>query len=183
MKIGSKIAISAVVRSAQETIVSRSFQGNCPGLLFNSKDKRNSIQTELEVHYPRFVRRMTAALCSRLLTSGPTPICLCKPFSCKACVETDSARHPCRPGKSRRPVSTSFRPERAKKHGTRTAILYSVPEHAFRLAPAALQYSCCPRADFCRPSFPQCFVLKSLTPAVGFSSTWRVRFHSRYLDS
>ena len=38
---------------------------------------------------PRLTRGVSAgtrsALCSWLLTSGPTPICLCKPFSCKAC--------------------------------------------------------------------------------------------------
>ena len=33
----------------------------------------------------RFNRRTRSALCSWLLTSGSTPFCLCKPFSCKAC--------------------------------------------------------------------------------------------------
>ena len=33
----------------------------------------------------RLIRGMTAALGSLLLTNGPSPICLCKPFSCKAC--------------------------------------------------------------------------------------------------
>ena len=32
----------------------------------------------------RFIRGTTATLRSWLLTIGPTPICLCKPFSCKA---------------------------------------------------------------------------------------------------
>ena len=32
-----------------------------------------------------FIRGTRSALCSWLLTSGPTPFCLCKPFSCKAC--------------------------------------------------------------------------------------------------
>ena len=31
--------------------------------------------------------------------------------------------------------------------------------------------------------FHGCFVLSFLTPAVGFSSAWRVRFRSRYFDS
>ena len=35
--------------------------------------------------YPRFINGTRSALCSLLLTSGPTPFCLCKPFSCKAC--------------------------------------------------------------------------------------------------
>ena len=33
----------------------------------------------------RFIRGTAAALRSWLLTSVPSPICLCKPFSCKAC--------------------------------------------------------------------------------------------------
>ena len=36
----------------------------------------------------RFIRGTKSALCSWLLTSGPTPFCLCKPFSCKACPGT-----------------------------------------------------------------------------------------------
>ena len=38
--------------------------------------------------YPRFINRTRSALCSWLLTSGPTPFCLCKVFSCKACPGT-----------------------------------------------------------------------------------------------
>ena len=33
----------------------------------------------------RFISGTISAFCSWLLTSGPTPFCLCKPFSCKAC--------------------------------------------------------------------------------------------------
>ena len=48
-----------------------------------------------------------------------------------------------------------------------------------------------PRCNTCAVSelifvahlFRGCFVLKSLTPAVGFSSAWRVHFRSRYLGS
>ena len=36
----------------------------------------------------RFITGTRSALCSWLLTSGPTPFCLCKPFSCKACPGT-----------------------------------------------------------------------------------------------
>ena len=36
--------------------------------------------------YPRFIRGTTSALRSWLLTKVPTPICPCKPFSCKACL-------------------------------------------------------------------------------------------------
>ena len=35
--------------------------------------------------YPRLISGTKSALRSWLLTSVPTPICLCKPFSCKAC--------------------------------------------------------------------------------------------------
>ena len=35
--------------------------------------------------YHRFITGTRSALSSWLLTSGPTPFCLCKPFSCKAC--------------------------------------------------------------------------------------------------
>ena len=33
----------------------------------------------------RFINGATAALRSWLLSGGPSPYCLCKPFSCKAC--------------------------------------------------------------------------------------------------
>ena len=33
----------------------------------------------------RFIRGTRSALCSWLLTHLPTPICICKPFSCKVC--------------------------------------------------------------------------------------------------
>ena len=42
----------------------------------------------------RLTTRTTAALRSWLLTSGPTPYCLCKPFSCKTCPGTMSAAQP-----------------------------------------------------------------------------------------
>ena len=35
--------------------------------------------------YQRFITGTRRALCSWLLTSGTTPFCLCKPFSCRAC--------------------------------------------------------------------------------------------------
>ena len=35
--------------------------------------------------YQRFISGTRSALCSWLPTSGTTPFCLCKPFSCKAC--------------------------------------------------------------------------------------------------
>ena len=37
--------------------------------------------------YHGFISGTRSALCSWLPTSGPTPLCLCKPFSCKACPE------------------------------------------------------------------------------------------------
>ena len=41
--------------------------------------------TGSSVVYPRFISRAGSALSYRLLNSGPTPFCLCKPFLCKAC--------------------------------------------------------------------------------------------------
>ena len=35
--------------------------------------------------YQRFISGTRSALCSWLPTGGTTPLCLCKPFSCKAC--------------------------------------------------------------------------------------------------
>ena len=39
----------------------------------------------LSAVYPRFITGTASAFRCWLLTSLPTPICLCKPFSCKAC--------------------------------------------------------------------------------------------------
>ena len=39
----------------------------------------------LSAVHPRFISGTRIALCSWLLTTGPTPICPCKPFPCKAC--------------------------------------------------------------------------------------------------
>ena len=39
----------------------------------------------LSVVHPRFISRTKSVLCSWMLTSVPALICLCKPFSCKAC--------------------------------------------------------------------------------------------------
>ena len=47
--------------------------------------------------HPQLINETRSALCSWLLTSGPTPICLCEPFSCKAC-----------PGKFRHPLASSL---------------------------------------------------------------------------
>ena len=46
--------------------------------------RRNTIRG-WPVVCPRFIRRTTATVLSWLLTSGPTPTCLCKPVSCQAC--------------------------------------------------------------------------------------------------
>ena len=39
--------------------------------------------------YPRLISVTKSTLRSWLLTSGPSPCCLCKPFSCKACPGTN----------------------------------------------------------------------------------------------
>ena len=43
----------------------------------------------------RLISGTASALRSWLLTSVPTPICLCKPFSCKACPGTTCRPHNC----------------------------------------------------------------------------------------
>ena len=43
------------------------------------------LTTGLSAVHPRFITGTRSALGSWLLANGPTPICLCKPFSCKAC--------------------------------------------------------------------------------------------------
>ena len=47
---------------------------------------------DLSAVYPRFITGTASALRCWLLTSVPTPICLCKPFSCKACPGNPEAR-------------------------------------------------------------------------------------------
>ena len=89
-------------RVAQKPAVPLALQGivdNCPERFFASANKGNPMQTDggtkpavdnRFIHgsstvYPRFISGTASALRSWLLTSVPTPICPCKPFSCKAC--------------------------------------------------------------------------------------------------
>ena len=58
-----------------------------------------------------------------------------------------------------------------------------VPARAFRRASGALRTFAFSERIFVARLFRGCFVLSSLTPAVGFSSIWRVRFRSRFSDS
>ena len=58
-----------------------------------------------------------------------------------------------------------------------------VPARAFRRASGALRTFAFSERIFVARLFRGCFVLSSLTPAVGFSSVWRVRFRSRFFDS
>ena len=55
------------------------------------KPKKEFAVLKLESLSNRFIRETTAALRSWLLTNVPPPICLCKPYSCKACLIT--SRH------------------------------------------------------------------------------------------
>ena len=85
---------------------------------------------------------------------------------------------------SRRPVSTSFRPERAKEDTAGEAQLtYSCRHARLRAIPARCSIFAVSERTFVARLFRRCFVLSSLTPAVGFLSAWRVRFRSRQLDS
>ena len=48
-------------------------------------EQRKSYVNRWGEQNPRFISGTRSALCSWLLASVPTPICLCKPFSCRAC--------------------------------------------------------------------------------------------------
>ena len=64
---------------------------NPPGRVFGSTKKGNPLQIDGKAKPavdPHCIRWTTAALRSWLLTSVPTPICVCKPFSCKASLGT-----------------------------------------------------------------------------------------------
>ena len=49
------------------------------------REQNHRLTTGLSAVDPRLISGTASALRSWLLTSVPTPICLCKPFSCKAC--------------------------------------------------------------------------------------------------
>ena len=58
-------------------------------ILCKPTEKQNQrLTTSSSPVYPRFISGTRSALSSWLLTSGTTPFCLCKPFSCKACPGT-----------------------------------------------------------------------------------------------
>ena len=76
-------------RSAQETTVSLALQASRASKTTVLNDPWEARANEVlckpvEEHDNRLTRGTTAALRSWLLTSGPSPICLCKPFSRKA---------------------------------------------------------------------------------------------------
>ena len=50
-----------------------------------TEEQNPRLTTGLSPVYQWFITGTKSALRSWLLTSVPTPICLCKPFSCKAC--------------------------------------------------------------------------------------------------
>ena len=61
---------------------------HCPGRFFESTNKRNPMQTVAGTKSAvdqRLISGTASALRSWLLNSVPAPVCLCKPFSCKAC--------------------------------------------------------------------------------------------------
>ena len=59
-----------------------------------TEEQNHRLTTGLSAVHPRFISGTRHAPCSWLLTSVPTPICLCKPFSCKACPGTSSVGRP-----------------------------------------------------------------------------------------
>ena len=66
----------------------QTIEENPPGCVSGSTNKRIAMQTDggtKPAVDQRFIRGTTGALRSWLLTNVPTPSCLCKPFSCKAC--------------------------------------------------------------------------------------------------
>ena len=84
-----------------------------------------------------------------------------------------------RSGNSRRPVSTNFRPERAKDETAEQAQWAYSYRRAFVRASGALQYFYRLGADFSRRLFRGRFVLSFLTPAVELLSAEHVCFRSR----
>ena len=69
-----------------------------PERLFRNTKKRNPMSPgggNKPALDPRFLRGTKHALNSWLLTNGPTPFCLCKPFSCKACPGTGQLDRHC----------------------------------------------------------------------------------------
>ena len=77
--------------SAQDTTIPRVPQGienNCLEHFFGNTNTGNPMETgggTKPTVDPRLIIGTRSALCSWLLTSGPTPICPCKFSSCKAC--------------------------------------------------------------------------------------------------
>ena len=62
--------------------------------LFKPMEEQNPrLTTGSTPVYQRFITGREALFLLWLLTSGPTPICLCKPFSCKACPGTIKRRY------------------------------------------------------------------------------------------
>ena len=77
-----------------------------------------------------------------------------------------------------------FTPRTAKRgHGRRNAISKLAPSRAIPRASGALHSFAFSERIFVARLFRGCSVLRSLAPAVGFSSIWRVRFWSRFSDS
>ena len=54
-----------------------------------TEEQNHRLTRGLSAVYHRFISGMGSALCSWLPTSGTTPFCLFKPFSCKACPRID----------------------------------------------------------------------------------------------
>ena len=87
---------TATGQCAQDTNVPLTpggIEDTSPERISRGTKKRNLMQTDGGTQRavdPRYICGTRCALCSWLLTSGPTPCCLCKPLSCKACPGTKS---------------------------------------------------------------------------------------------
>ena len=73
--------------------------------------------------YPRFISGTKNALSSWLLTGGPTPFCLCKPFSCKACPGMIAHQQNHSPNSPIQNANTSHAVEACRLHAGRRASL------------------------------------------------------------
>ena len=112
-----------------------------------------------------------------------TGFCAKSAFPGAVVIRNDTATPRRRSRNSRRPVSTCFRPERAKEDTAGEAQLFYSCRRAFPRASGTVRTFAVSVRIFVARFLRGCSVLNSLTPAVGFLSAWRVRFRSRHLGS
>ena len=85
-RLGSQLPLWPL-RAIFTTVLNVSSQAQTRKILCKLLREQNvRLTTGLSAVYPQFINGTTRPLRCWLLTSVPTPICLCKPFSCKACL-------------------------------------------------------------------------------------------------